>query len=177
MGTARFRRPPNLIVMSPRRSVPFLVAAVAAASLSTSLTAATPAAGATPGFGSVNRGDLPDPCALLSRREVVHLTGRHITQIDQDGAEPGESTRYCQWQQEGGQLALFLTRTTKSGFTSQIGPDAEPVDGVGDDAFLLAGHLYVRHGRVQVDVYSYGADDAQNLADEKAVAAVVMSKI
>jgi hypothetical protein len=177
--------------MKPCRSVPILVAAVAATSLSgfgllTSITTGAAAAAgrpaaiaeATSGFTSVKtRGRLPDPCTLLSRHEVVDLTGRHITQIDEDGATPGDSTRYCQWQQDGGQLALFLTRTTKSGFTSQIGPDAEPVDGVGDDAFLLAGHLYVLHGTVQIDVYSYGGDDAQNFADEKEVATVVMSRI
>ncbi|MEU4243365.1 DUF3558 family protein [Actinoplanes sp. NPDC026619] len=178
--------------MNPRRSVPFLVAAVAATSLSgfgplTSITAGTPAAAAgrsaasaeaTSGVASAKyRGRLPDPCTLLSRHEVVELTGRRITQVDEDGAKPGESTRYCQWQQDGGQLALFLSRTTRSGFTSQIGPDAEPVDGVGDDAFLLAGHLYVLDGTVQIDVYSYGDDDAENLAKERGVATVVMPKI
>lgn len=191
MMLARFRRPASLIIMRPRHYVPFLVAAVAATSLSgfgllTSTTAGTPAAAAgrstatakaTSGFGSVKSpGHLPDPCTLLNRHEVVDLTGRHITQIDEDGAKPGESTRYCQWQQDGGQLALFLTRTTRSGFTRQIGPDAEAVDGVGDDAFMLAGHLYVLYGTVQIDVYSYGDDDAQNLADEKEVATVVMPK-
>ncbi|MCU7730825.1 DUF3558 domain-containing protein [Actinoplanes sp. KI2] len=178
--------------MHPRHDFPFLVAAVAATFLSgfglfTSTAAGTPAgaagrptatAKATSGFGSAtNRGDLPDPCTLLSRHEVVDLTGRRVTRIDEDGAKPGESTRYCQWQQDGGQLALFLTRTTRSGFTRQIGPDAEAVDGVGDDAFMLAGHLYVLHGTVQIDVYSYGGDDAQNLADEKEVAAVVLTRI
>ncbi|GIF25781.1 hypothetical protein BJ973_003055 [Actinoplanes tereljensis] len=171
--------------MKPRRSVPFLVAAVAATSLSgfgllTSMTtsaAAAATAEATGGFTSVTKRRLPDPCTLLSRPEVVDLTGRDITQIDEDGARPGASTRYCQWQQDGGQLALFLTRTTRSGFASQIGPDAEPVGGVGDDAFLLAGHLYVLHGTVQIDVYSYGDDDEQNVAVEQEVATVVMSKL
>ncbi|GIE93184.1 DUF3558 family protein [Paractinoplanes rishiriensis] len=133
---------------------------------------------AVSGFGSVKEsGDIPDPCTLLSESDVARLTGRDVTQVDRDGADDGEATRYCQWQQDGGQLALFLSRTTKADFDAQIA-DAEPVDGVGEDAFFQAGHLYVLFGSVQIDVYSRGgADDAANLADAKKVAKAVIAKI
>jgi len=61
-------------------------------------------------------GNIPDPCTLLSDAEVAQLTGRDITQIDKDGADATASTRYCQWQQSSGQLAVFLSRTTGDDF-------------------------------------------------------------
>nr|BFE68970.1 hypothetical protein GCM10020092_022710 [Actinoplanes digitatis] len=82
-------------------------------------------------------GAIPDPCTLLSRTEVTRLTGRDISQIDEDGLPDGDENRYCQWQQPGGQLAVFLGRTTADDFKIKIA-DATPVDGVGEDAFALA---------------------------------------
>ena len=140
-------------------------------------TADAPTADAGQAKNSVpDSGDLPDPCTLLSRSQVQALTGREITQVDEDGAEPGATTRYCQWQQNGGQLALLLSRTTDEGFRTTVA-EAEPVDGVGEDAYAFAGHLYVLYGTVQVDVYSRGASDERNLADAKQVAGVVIPKI
>jgi Protein of unknown function (DUF3558) len=137
----------------------------------------------TPTVSSVSKvgsakddGDLPDPCTLLSKAEVADLTGRQITQVDKDDAQPGDASRYCQWQQEGGQLALFLTRSTEDEFTTKIA-DARTVDGVGADAFELAGHLYVLYGTVQIDVYSRGGSDEQNLTDAKKVVKAVMPRI
>jgi hypothetical protein len=121
-------------------------------------------------------GDLPDPCTLLSKDEVVELTGREITQVDEDGGAAGDATRYCQWQQSGGQLALFLTRTTADDFQVTV-DQAKPVDGVGEDAYTHSGHLYVLYGTVQVDVYSRGASDATNLSHAKAVAKTVIPRI
>lgn len=136
-----------------------------------------PAGSAVSGFGSVkDQGDIPDPCTLLSKAEVTSLTGRAITQVDEDGAQPGDATRFCQWQQDGGQVALFVSRTTESDFGIVI-DGATPVDGVGEDAFLLAGHLYVLYGTVQIDVYSRGASDEQNLADAKGIVKVVIPRI
>ncbi|MBL7254236.1 DUF3558 family protein [Paractinoplanes lichenicola] len=129
------------------------------------------------GFGSVkDSGDIPDVCRLLSKQEVTSLTGRTITQIDEDGAEPGEATRFCQWQQEDGQLAVFLSRTTAADFDVMIA-EATPVDGVGEDAFLLSGHLYVLYGTVQLDIYSRGGSDDQNLADAKKIAKVLLPRV
>jgi hypothetical protein len=132
---------------------------------------------ATRGFGSVkDSGDIPDPCTLLTDDEVVDSTGRQITRIDQDGGHSGDATRYCQWQQDGGQLAVFLTRTTAEEFPRKT-DDAEPVDGVGDDAFSLAGHLYVRYGTMQIDVYAHGGEDDENLRDATAVAKALIPRV
>jgi hypothetical protein len=145
-------------------------------------TAAAPAPVPTPvasaGMGSSVRdaGDIPDPCGLLSRDEVTRLTGRAITRIDPDGARPGDAARYCQWQQESGQLAVFLSRTTEADFHTTI-DGAVPVDGVGQDAFALSGHLYVLYGTVQIDVYSRGGRDDRDLGDAKAIATVLIPRI
>jgi hypothetical protein len=139
--------------------------------------AATVRPSAVSGLGSVKEsGDIPDPCTLLGKDEVVSLTGRAITQIDEDGGSPGDTTRFCQWQQDGGQLALFLSRTTPDDFDTAI-EGATPVEGVGEDAFQLAGHLYVLYGTVQIDVYSRGESDDQNLTDAEEVVEAVIPRI
>lgn len=144
--------------------------------------AAPPAAAAEPtavsGLGDSVRdaGDIPDPCGLLSEEQVTELTGRDVTQIDKDGLQAGEENRYCQWQQSGGQLAVFLGRTSKDDFGVKIA-EATPVADVGQDAFQLAGHLYVLYGTVSIDVYSRGDSDAENLAEATAVAKVLIPKI
>jgi hypothetical protein len=129
------------------------------------------------GMGSVkDEGDIPDPCTLLSKQEVMELTGREVTQIDEDGGDPGDITRFCQWQQSGGQLAVFLSRTTPADFEVTVA-EAEPVEGVGEDAFVHSGHLYVLYGTVQIDVYSRGGSDAENLVDAKKVAKTLIPLI
>jgi hypothetical protein len=127
--------------------------------------------------GSVkDEGDLPDPCTLLSDEQVKELTGRGITQRDEDGASAGDATRYCQWQQPGGQLAVFLSRTTPADYEIQI-DGATEVDGLGERAYTLAGHLYVLYGTVQVDVYVRGDSDEVNLRKEKDVVGVLLPQI
>jgi hypothetical protein len=121
-------------------------------------------------------GDIPDPCTLLSKAEVSGLTGRPVTQIDEDGGATGDVTRYCQWQQEGGQLAIFLTRTTPEDFQVTVG-EAAWVDGVGEDAYQHSGHLFVLYGTVQLDVYSRGASDDQNITDAARVAKTLLPRI
>jgi hypothetical protein len=138
-----------------------------------------PAPSGSAGLGAAARDDddLPDPCSLLSRDEVTRLTGRKITEVDGDEAKPGDAARFCQWQQESGQLALFLSRTTADEFEAGVS-QAEPVDGVdGHDAYDLAGHLYVQHDDLQVDVYSHGGTDEQNLATETTVMKVVLPRL
>ncbi|XVV16699.1 hypothetical protein ACQP2X_20690 [Actinoplanes sp. CA-131856] len=117
--------------------------------------AAPPAARS--GFGSVS---IPDPCALLSRDDVTELTHREVTQVD-------EGDEYCQWQQEGGQLAVFLSRADPAEFHSTV-------DGIGDGACWNSGHLYVLYGTLQIDVYSRGGDD---LPDAKRVAEAVIARL
>ncbi|MEU4158681.1 hypothetical protein [Actinoplanes sp. NPDC026670] len=130
----------------------------------------------TPSAKKKHSTDIPDPCTLLDETEVVDLTHREITQIDEDGGAAGDPTRFCQWQQSGGQLAVFLSHTTPEDFQITI-DEAVWVDGVGDDAYAHSGHLYVRSGTVQIDVYSRGASDAKNLADAKAVAETLIPRI
>jgi hypothetical protein len=99
-----------------------------------------------------------------------------VTEVDTDGAEAGAAVRYCQWQQASGQLAVFLSHTTEADFDAETG-DGTPVDGIGDEAAGLAGHLYVRSGSVQFDVYVRGDDDNQNLAKAKKIVEVLMGRI
>ena len=106
----------------------------------------------------------------------MDLTGRQISQRDEDGATPGTATRFCQWQQPDGQLAVFLSRTTDSDYQVTIS-DATPVDDLGDKAFQLAGHLYVLYGTVQLDVYARGGSDEQNLETSKRVVEALLPKV
>ncbi|MFI5930921.1 DUF3558 family protein [Actinoplanes sp. NPDC051494] len=138
--------------------------------------AATPSANSGLGDSVKDAGDLPDPCTLLSDAEVTSLTGRDITQTDVDGAEADSTTRFCQWQQSGGQLAVFLSRTTEADFDTVI-EGAEPVDGVGEDAFTLAGHLYVLYGTVSIDVYVHGDSDEENLDKARETAKTVIPRV
>jgi Protein of unknown function (DUF3558) len=140
--------------------------------------AGTPSPTAASGLGDSVRdaGDIPDPCTMFTKAEIVGLTGRDITQIDEDGGNPGDASRYCQWQQDGGQLAVFLSRTTADDFAIKI-DGATPVEGVREDAFELAGHLYVLYGTVAVDVYCRGDSDAENLAKATLIAKTILPKI
>ncbi|MEU8820886.1 hypothetical protein [Actinoplanes sp. NPDC048796] len=122
------------------------------------------------GLGSAG---VPDPCALLGRDDVRELTHREVTRIDEDGAGADAGTRYCQWQQEEGQLAVFLSRVDPAGFRVIVDGN-ETVDGVGDEAYWNSGHLYVLSGTLQVDVYSRGGDD---LPDAKRVAEAVLARL
>lgn len=142
----------------------------------TSKTSAQPTSDSGLGDSVKDSGDIPDPCTLLSGEQVQTLTGRETTQIDEDGEEAGATTRFCQWQQSGGQVALFLSRTTEADFQTTIA-EATPVDGVGEDAFQLAGHLYVLYGTVSIDVYCHGDDEAGNLADAKAIVEKVIPQV
>jgi len=136
----------------------------------------TPASDSGLGDSVKDSGDIPDPCTLLSDDQVTTLTGREISQKDEDGAKDGDATRFCQWQQPSGQLAVFLSRTTESDWETTIA-EAEPVDGIGEKAFTLAGHLYVLYGTVQLDVYNRGDSDEENLAKAKKIVEVLLPKI
>ncbi|XVU21472.1 DUF3558 family protein [Actinoplanes sp. CA-054009] len=116
---------------------------------------------------------IPDPCALLSRDDVRELTRREVDRIDEDGADAGAPTRYCQWQQEEGQLAIFLSRTDPDGFRVTVDGN-ETVEEVGDEAYWHSGHLYVLYRSLQIDVYSRGGDD---LPDAKRVAETVITRL
>jgi hypothetical protein len=125
---------------------------------------------------ATDRPDLPDVCTLLTEGEVRDLTGRAVTEVDTDGADGGASVRYCQWQQESGQLAVFLAHTTEADFDTAT-TDGTPVDGIGDKAAELAGHLYVLYGGAQFDVYVRGDSDDENLVKAKKVVEVLIGRI
>jgi hypothetical protein len=121
-------------------------------------------------------GNFPDPCTLLSDGEVTQLTGRDITQIDKDGADATATTRYCQWQQSSGQLAVFLSQTTTDDFKAAQA-DAALIPGIGEGAYSKDGHLYVLVGTTQLDVYARGGDEAQSQAEVEKVAGVLVPKV
>lgn len=139
-------------------------------------TEATPAATGAAAGGAGDGGNIPDPCTLLTKADVTSLTGRNVTRIDKDGASDGDVSRFCQWQQSSGQLAIFLTRTTADEFKVTVA-EAKHVDGLGDDAYTANGHLYVLDGTVQIDVYARGGSDAENLTTAEKVANVLIPKI
>ena len=121
---------------------------------------------------------LPDVCTLLSRAEVSALAGgKQIVQVDPDDAKPTDTTRYCQWQLSGARLAVFLSPTTATEFT-QTHNQGRPVSGLGDGAYFFSGHLYVRKGNIQVDVYaSNGNTEADSEKMAKAAAAKVIGRL
>jgi Protein of unknown function (DUF3558) len=124
----------------------------------------------------VQAGNIPDPCTLLSDAEVTQLTGRDITQIDKDGADASAPTRYCQWQQSSGQLAVFIARSNSDEFTVAQA-DSPSIAGIGDAAYWRDGHLFVLVGRTQLDVYARGVDEQQNQAEAERVAAALLPKV
>jgi hypothetical protein len=155
----------------------------ASAPASSASSSADPAEAAGPsGSASSSRkastaGTLPDVCQLLSRAEVTALTGKQITTTSADDRKATSTLRYCQWQLNGGQLVVTLSRATKSQFDTRH-PDARTVTGLGADAYVLGGHLLVFRDGVEVDVYnSAGASEAASLETAKKVAVKVLSRM
>lgn len=122
---------------------------------------------------------VPDPCTLFTEADVTDLTGKAVTQVDTDGAQPTEPTRWCQWQLESGQLLVTLQQTTPDEFaTASTNEGAVPVPDVGEQAYSFSGHLIVLSGQRQIDVYYRGADtDEQNIEEAKKVALAVIPKL
>jgi hypothetical protein len=120
--------------------------------------------------------DIPDPCTLLSDADVTGLTGRDITQIDKDGGDATATTRYCQWQQSSGQLAVFVSRSSSDDFKFAQAESPSIAD-LGDDAYWRDGHLFVLTGRIQLDVYARAGDEKQNQAEAEKVAAALLPKV
>jgi len=145
------------------------------AAQSTSATAA-PSSSAVAQTPTGEGGNIPDPCTLLTDAEVTQLTGRDITQVDKDGADAGASTRYCQWQQSSGQLAVFLSRATGDDFTVARA-DSPSIPGIGDDAYSRDGHFYVLVGAINLDVYARAGDEQQNQAEAEKVAGALLPKV
>jgi hypothetical protein len=163
-----------LVVAGCGRSAP----PSAASSSKTSTTGATSSAASSAAAQKPTQeaGNFPDPCTLLSDDDVIQLTGRDITQIDRDGADTTASTRYCQWQQSSGQLAVVLSHTTSSDFkAAQEGTPS--VAGIGEGAYWRGGHLYVLTGKTEIDVYSRSMDDKRSQEESSRIATVLIPKV
>lgn len=85
--------------------------------------------------------------------------------------------RYCQWQLTAGQLDVTVNLDDRESFDVQH-KDSQEVDGIGEAAYSLAGHLYVYAAGKVVDVYATSAStDAGNLKVESATAERVLPKL
>ena len=124
-----------------------------------------------------NTNALPDVCTLLSRAEVSALAGgKQVVQVDEDDAKPTDATRFCQWQLSGARLAVFLSPTTASEF-SQAHTNSRSVTGLGDAAYFASGHLYVRQGTIQIDVYASNGSEEASEKMAKSTAAKVLGRL
>jgi hypothetical protein len=137
-------------------------------------TKATPTKGATAkATGPVT---LPDICTLLTKAEVNSLTGQKVTLMSNEGGN-SSGARYCQWQLSAGQLDVTVDVETRQQFDVQ-NKEAVKVDGIGESAYSLAGHLYVYAAGKVVDVYATSAGtDAGNLKVERRTAEAVLPKL
>jgi len=119
---------------------------------------------------------LPDICTLLTKAEVNSLTGKKVTLMSNEGGN-SSGARYCQWQLSAGQLDVTVNVETRQQFDVQ-NKEAEQVDGIGEAAYSLAGHLYVYAAGKVVDVYATSAGtDAGNLKVERRTAEMILPKL
>jgi hypothetical protein len=143
----------------------------------TSSAAATPSDATQPAPSTpTSASALPDICKLLTKAEVTDLTGEQVTiMTDEGGNSP--NARYCQWQLSAGQLTVTVNNEDRQGFDVR-NQQSTSVDGIGETAYSLAGHLYVYEAGRTVDVYvsSEGSASA-NLAVEKTTAAKVLPRL
>ncbi|MGI5184373.1 DUF3558 family protein [Dactylosporangium sp. CA-152071] len=120
--------------------------------------------------------NLPDICTLLTKADVNRLTGQRVTLMTNEGGATS-GARYCQWQLSSGQLDVTVNIETRDQFDVQ-NKDAKQVDGIGEAAYSLAGHLYVYADGKVVDVYATSAStDAANLKVEQRTAEAVLPKL
>jgi hypothetical protein len=143
----------------------------------TASAAPTPTGGAAKPTSSAKAAGLPDVCGLLTKPEVSALAGgKQVTQVDPDGEGPDASTRHCQWQMSGARLAIFLSPTSATEFKSTH-QGHRAVAGLGDEAVLFSGHLFVRKGGLLIDVYATSSDDAAGERLAKASAQKILDRV
>jgi len=131
-------------------------------------------ASGSPGVDSGS--SLPDICTLLSKEDVAGLTGHTVTQMSNEGGN-SSNARYCQWQLTEGQLNVEVDIETRDQFDVRNQQSA-PVDGVGESAYSLSGHLYVFQAGKVVDVYATpSTSESVNLTVEKNTAAKILPKV
>jgi Protein of unknown function (DUF3558) len=131
-------------------------------------------ASGSPGVDSGS--SLPDICTLLSKEDVAGLTGHTVTQMSNEGGN-SSNARYCQWQLTEGQLNVQVDNETREQFDVR-NQQSNTVDGVGETAYTLAGHLYVYQAGKVVDVYATSStSDSANLDVEKETATKILAKL
>jgi hypothetical protein len=150
---------------------------VAAPTAAASSAATTPGDAAQPTPSTADSASaLPDICKLLTKAEVTDLTGEQVTiMTDEGGNSP--NARYCQWQLSAGQLTVTVNNEDRQSFDVR-NQQSKSVDGIGETAYSLAGHLYVYDAGRTVDVYvsSEGSASA-NLTVEKKTATQVLPRL
>jgi hypothetical protein len=130
---------------------------------------------ATPTSNASGR-PLPDICTLLTKDDVADLTNREVTIMTNEGGA-SSGARYCQWQLSAGQLTVTVDIETRESFDVR-NQQSTPVDGIGETAYSLSGHLYVFQNGRAVDVYASSSDsDSTNLTVEKNTAEKVLPKL
>jgi hypothetical protein len=96
--------------------------------------------------------------------------------MSNDGGN-SSNARYCQWQLTEGQLNVEVDIETREQFDVRNQQSA-PVDGVGETAYSLSGHLYVFQAGKVVDVYATpSTSESVNLTVEKNTAAKILPKV
>lgn len=113
-------------------------------------TPAQPAQPAQPGAGH----DLQDPCGLATVEEVSQALGVTAVQAEEN---VGGDTTYCNYRDADGRSLLATSfsqaDTNQMVFNSFAGADdAVPVPGVGDNAVVSGGALYVLAGNSMVGI-------------------------
>jgi hypothetical protein len=153
-------------------------AGIGAASTTASRGDPSTVATATPSDGSTqtSASALPAICTLLTKAEVTSLTGQQVTiMTDEGGNSP--NARYCQWQLSAGQLTVTVDNESRESFDIR-NKQSTPIDGFGETAYTLAGHLYVYDRGRTVDTYASSAStDSGNLTVEKKTAATVLPRL
>ena len=135
---------------------------------------AQPAASGSPGVDSGS--SLPDICTLLTKEDVAGLTGHTVTQMSNEGGN-SSNARYCQWQLTAGLLNVQVDIETREQFDVR-NQQSTTVDGIGETAYSLAGHLYVYEAGKVVDVYATpSTSESVNLTVEKNTAAKILPKV
>ncbi len=119
---------------------------------------------------------LPDVCRDIVTKDVAtNYTGKQVQQVNIDHAQPGATTRYCDYQLvDGARLYAALSYTSAEAFKAAVGKGA-PIAAVGNEAYWLSGHLFVRRGALQIDLfYIGGVSDMANFDVEKTLALSVL---
>jgi hypothetical protein len=96
--------------------------------------------------------DVQDPCALATIEEVSAALGTEVVEAE---AVTGDTTTYCNYKTADGSLALATSFGRGQTFvfdSFKNADDAIPVPGVGDDAVISTGTLFIKQGDAVVGI-------------------------